>query len=404
MRLLVLLAAIMVAPVAARAQVPTVAPTLEALTADELAALRPLADRGAAVLVRDPSAGVNARITVLVRSHAPLATVHGVIARVEDYPQFFRSVDALEVTSRRGHRVAFRLHTSMSIFSVDTVATLHVVNDHRIDGLLLQSQLGPGGLRWDLYPGAGDVTYVAYTTWDDPTAGNWFLRQIASASPDAIAGMETSYDLLLALTTARRAEQLAHAHGLGSPSRAMASAGSIEPPPAGAWLDLTGNRLVGAVDLNAQGETVQTHVAVHVAASLAAVSARLEDVPGYGRWWSEIRAIVPGARQGGTQRFHTRMHSPLFHTEGDQDRVMVPGAGHATVWWRGVHGDYVGDDQRWDLYARPGGGTTVVLSGGGDYVRTGLIVRAIVDRVPLMLPGYSIAWKMVWAREGMRGL
>ncbi len=405
MRSTVLLAALLLAPLAAHAQAASPTPVLEALSPDEFAALRPLADRGAAVLVRDPSAGVNARITVLVRAHAPRQTVYDVIAHVEDYPQFFRSLDRLEVTSRRGNRVAFRLHTSMSIFSVDTVATLHMVNDHRIDGLLLQSQLGPGGLRWDLFPGDGDVTYISYTTWDDPTAGNWFLRQIAAASPDAIAGMETSYDLLLALATARRAEQLAHTQGLGSPSRAMAPHGAVEPPPEGPWLDIVGNRVVGAVDLNAQGETVQTHVAVHVAAPLAAVTARLEDVSGYTRWWSAIRALAPFARQGDTQRFHTRMDSPLFHTEGDQDRVMVPGtADRATVWWRGVSGDYANDDQRWDAYARPGGGTTAVLSGGGDYVRTGMIVRAIVDRVPSMLPGYSIAWKMVWAREGLRGL
>jgi hypothetical protein len=393
-------------PSVAAAQAPTqgTTPVLEALSPEEFAALRPFADRGGAILVRDPSAGIRARITVMVVAHAPRQTVYDVIARVEDYPQFFRSLDRLEVTARHANRIAFRLHTSVGIFSVDTVATLHLVNDHRIDGQLIESQLGPGGLRWDLYQGDGDVTYLAYSTWDDPTSGNWFLRQIAAASPDAIAGMEMSYDLMLALMTAQRAETLARTRVLVMPQRLAVPSGPIEAPVEGAWLDLVGDRIIAGVRLDAQGETLQTFVATHVASPLGAACARAEDVAHYNHWWRGIRELTLGARRDDTQRFHSRIESPLFSAQGDQDRVVERGDQHAVVWLRGVAGDYVDDSQRWDFFARPAGGTTVVLSGGNDFIRTGMIMRALVENVPWMLPGYSAAWKMVWTRQLLRGL
>ncbi len=383
---------------------PDTTPVLEPLSTEEFAALRPIADRGGAILVRDPGAGIRARITVLVVARAPMQTVYDVISHVEDYPQFFRSVDRLDVTSRRGNRVAFRLHTSIAIFSVDTVATLHMVNDHRIDGQLIESQLGPGGLRWDLYPGDNDTTYVAYSTWDDPTSGNWFLRQIANASPDAIAGMEVSYDLMLALMTVHRAESLVHRQGLPMPSRAVVSSGPIEAPVEGPWLDLVRDRIIGGVRINQQGETEQTFVASHVGASIGATCSRFEDVAHYPQRWPSIRALTIGASSADSVRFHTRIESSLFRAEGDQDRVLERGADHAVVHWRGAAGDYANDLQRWDFFARPAGGTTVVFSGGNDFLRTGMIMRTLVDNAPWMLPGYSAAWKMVWARQGLRGL
>jgi hypothetical protein len=169
-------------------------------------------------------------------------------------------------------------------------------------------------------------------------------------------------------------------------------------------MDIVRDRIVAGVVLNPQGETLQTFAAAHVAAPLGPTCARLEDVPNYGRLWREIRALVAGPRQGLSQRFHTRVDSVLFHTEGDQNRVIEPGEQHAVVWWRGLTGDYANVDERWDFFARPNDGTTVVFSGGADFVRTGMIVRTIIANAPWMLPGYSAAWKMVWMREALRGL
>ena len=58
---------------------PDETPTLTGLTAEELAALRPLLTRGPASVVRNPDGGRDARITLLTRTDATPETVRRVI-------------------------------------------------------------------------------------------------------------------------------------------------------------------------------------------------------------------------------------------------------------------------------------------------------------------------------------
>lgn len=381
------------APIAPRA---STTPVIESLSPSELEALRPIAQRGVALLVRDIDAGVRARITVLVRARAPMAVVHRVITRVEEYATIMDGVHDMEVTSRTNNRVAFHFNVSLAVFDVQTTAMLHVLSPTRINGALLQSSLGPGGLRWDLYPD-GDGTLIAYSTWGDPSQGNWFLRTVARIAPSTIAAMQVSYDTVLALSAARRAEQLAGRNVARRPNERFTTMGTLTAP-SGAWVELGRNAVVGAVAMDDRMVMSQSAVALRVASAPDAVLQRLRDVSQYPRLWPGVMqtASVVSERDG-VARFRTVVEAPVFHTEGEQERLFVsePDGARAVV-WRGVSGDYRGDAQRYDVRTDGAGGSLVVLSGGADANRAGFVANQLLSRDPWMTPGYALAWKMVW--------
>jgi hypothetical protein len=376
---------------------------LEGLAPDELAALTPLARGGLALLVRDPDAGVGARITVLVRARAPMDVVHRVITRVEEYGEIMDGVRGMTVTSRTRNRIGFNFAVGLGVFDVVTTATLHIVSPRRVNGLLLQSTLGPGGLRWDLYPD-GDGTLIAYTTWGDPAQGNWFLRTVARVASSSIAAMQVSADTVLALSAARRSEMLAGRPVPRRPTERSAPTGPIAPP-AGDWYRLAQRGVVGAVTMDDRGVMLQSSVAVRLASDSTRVLQRLTDVPGYTTAWagamSEVQVL--GA-QDGTVRFRSVAETPIFRTAGEQERVVERDGDRAVVWWRGLSGDYARDVQRFDVRPAPEGATIVLFTGGADTQRAGFLARQIMARDVWMTPGYSLGWKMVWLRLGVRGL
>lgn len=373
----------------------TATPVLEGLTPDELEALRPLARRGIAMLVRDLDAGVRARITVVVRARAPMSTVHQVITRVEDYGQIMDGVRGMEVTSRAGNRIGFRFGVALGVFDVQTTAMLHVISPRRINGTLLQSTLGPGGLRWDLYPDGND-TLVAYSTWGDPSQGNWFLRTVARLAPSTIAAMQVSYDAVLALSAARRAEQLAGLAVPRRPAERFITPGALEAP-SGPWVDLGRNVLVGAVTMDDRQVMSQSAVAMHVNASPDQVFARLRDVRQYATLWAPVMQRVSVVSESeGVTRFRSVADAPVFRTEGEQERVTIERDGQRAVLWRGVSGDYRNDAQRYDVRPDGAAGSVVVLTGGADANRAGFVANQLLARDPWMTPGYALAWKMVW--------
>ncbi len=372
-------------------------PILVPLAADELEALRPLAARGAAILVRDPDSGARARVTVLVRARAPMSVMHRVISTPEQYTTFMPTITSVDILSRANRRVAFRFHVGAIVFDVSSLSALHEVSDRRVDVSIVQSEIGPGASRWDLIPD-GDGTLVALSTWGDPSRGNWLLRQVAQRSPSAIAAMNISTDVLLALASTRRAEILA---GLRLPQRPVARAappGPLVPPPPGAWLDLARRSTIGVVSLNADGAITQCTVAGGTGATVATVLDRLDDVPHYPDIWRAIREIQPRPAVGAVRGFRMVVQTSLVRNEGDVDRETIRGAGTGTVWWRGRSGHFVGHEHRWDVQTAPGGGSVVMLTGGSESNRTSWITRAMLDRDSWLLPGFAASWKLIWLR------
>lgn len=376
---------------------PSEPPALRALSAEEVAALRPLALRGAALLVRDADAGPRATVTVLLRSNATLEQVRQVISTPEQYGGFMPTISSVSVTARSERRAAFTFRVGAVLFDVETMAALNIVSPRRIDVDIVRSDIGPGASRWDLLPEPDGSTLVALSTWGDPSQGNWLLRQIAARSPASIAGMNIATDLVLALSVARSAEQRAgHATAL-RPADRESPPGPLSPPEAGPWLNLARTVSVGSVSLDAQGRFVQTSMAVFSPRSPAELLQRLSTPANYGQLWRQLRdsSVLPS--DAGNVRFHTLIEGAMSRVEGETELEVQRRPEGATVWWHGVAGDLQGVEHRWDLHPAEGG-SVMVLTGGSEYQRIPWPMRAMIGRDPWLLPGYAASWKLVWMR------
>ena len=390
----------LVAPPTAAQSSPALAPSeLRSLSADEVTVLTPIARNGVAILGRDLDAGVRAQTTMLTRTRAPLQTVHDVIAAPEHYGEFMDGIDRTEIQSRFQNRVAFRMHTTAGIFSSDTVGSIHIVNAHRIDGRLSQSQLGPADLRWDLYPD-GDGTLIALTTRGDPSQVNWFLRALTRGDASSIAGIQMAYNGIVLFAVALRAEIRTGNGEHTAFEHVDASSATAEPPSMSSWSAiLDDNVVIGAVVLDAGRDAVGSTVAMRSATTTAALRARLSDVESYPRTWSMVRSATPSAADAGNAlRFRSSVDSTLFHTEGDQERTEALSENRVTLRWHGASGDYAGIDHRWDLVPAARGGTVVVLTGGREQQGAGLVMRTVFGMAHWIVAGYSVAWKMLWVR------
>src|SRR6185369_16656851 len=100
----------------------------------------------------------------------------------------------------------------------------------------------------------------------------------------------------------------------------------------------------------------------------------------------------------GRVRYQSVVQSPLASTRGEEEREVRAGPLGPIVTWRGVSGDHVGYDHRWDLARVPSGGTVVMLSGGSEFNRTGGVTAAMMGRDVWLMPGYATSWKLIWMR------
>jgi hypothetical protein len=377
------------------------APTLTALSPAELAALRPLLDRGPALLVRDADRGMEARITFVTRARAPVATVRRVITTPGEYLTFMPTLRSVEVLSRHNNRTAFRFHVAAPVFDVTALSAMTELGERRVDVAIVESETGPGGSRWDLSPDGADATLVQLTTWGDPSRGHWMLRQLARRSPAAIAGMNVSADTVLALGVARQAERLTGSSAPVRPAEPIAPVGVLAPPPAGPWRALARDATLLSMSLSPDGAIAQVTVAAWTQASPEAVLQRLRDVPAHPRVWGSIQAVelVPGAPLGEV-RYRSVVQTPLARLEGEQRLVERDGA----VWIEGTAGDFAGADHRYDVSSEPSGGCVVAMTGGADYNRAGWLTRALMARDPWLVAGFAGSWKIVWLRHLLRGL
>lgn len=375
-------------------------PQLTAPSAAEIDALRPLLQHGAAILVRDVDGGAHARITLVARTHAPIATVHRVITTPGEYMTFMPTLRSVEVLTQHGNRTGFRFHVAAPMFDVTALCAMNDISDHRVDVSVLESETGPGGSRWDLVRDGESDTILSLTTWGDPSQGHWLLRQMARRSPAAIAGMNISADAVLALGVARRAEILSGSNAPVRPAEGAVDPGPLVPPPSGAWLGLTQEATVLAVGLNPEWSVTQVTVASAIEGDGASVLERLRNIEGYPRVWGSIQSASPeGTADAQGQRYRVVVDTPISHLEGVQ-RLRIDGN---TVWQDGIDGDFQGNAHRWDLVDRPGGGHAMLLTGGSDYNRAGWLTRALMSRDPWLMAGFAGSWKIIWLRHLVRG-
>ncbi|MDB4930493.1 MAG: hypothetical protein JWM10_2977, partial [Myxococcaceae bacterium] len=377
---------------------------LQAPSAAVLAALRPLLARGPAFIVRDADSGPDARITLVTQARVAAGRVRQVIATPAEYPTFMPIVRSVEILSHRESRTAFRFEVAAPLFNVHALCEMRETSERRVDVTVTQSETGPGGSRWDLFPDGDDRSIVALTTWGDPSEGHWLLRQVARRSPSAIAGMNIATDSVLALGAVRRAEIQGGRQVPMRPASGSAPSGELAPPPPGDWLGLAHEGTVLSMLLTDDGAVRQVTVAAWTPAEPAAVMTRLRDVPSYTRVWGSMREVEVLPRDAsdpeGSIRFRSVVENPLSRMEGVQRARF----GDNVVWHEGVSGDYVDAVHRFDVAADPRGGSVVMLTGGSDYNRAGWITRRLMERDPWLMAGFAGSWKIVWLRNLLRGM
>lgn len=377
---------------------------LQAPTGAVLAALRPLLSRGPAFIVRDADAGPDARITLVTLANVAAGRVHQVITSPAEYPTFMPILRSVEILSQHAARTAFRFEVAAPLFNVHALCEMRETSERRVDVVVTQSETGPGGSRWDLFPDGDVRSVVALTTWGDPSEGHWLLRQVARRSPSAIAGMNIATDTVLALGAVRRAEILGGRQVSTRPATGSVAPGELAPPPPGDWVGLAHEGTVLSLLLTEEGAVRQVTVAAWTPAEPAAVMTRLRDVASYTRVWGSMREVEVLPRGAGdpegSVRFRSVVENPLSRLEGEQRARF----GDNVAWHEGLSGDYVDATHRWDVVADPRGGSVVMLTGGSDYNRAGWITRRLMERDPWLMAGFAGSWKIVWLRNLLRGI
>ncbi len=390
------------APRAAAAQAGS---RIECPPPDELRALRPLAERGAAALVYYPDAGPGARITVTVPVNAPLASVRAALLDAERWPEYMPALRSVSLLSRRGRRAAYRFEVAASLLDVTATTSLTEVGERRVDFSVTESDFGVAAARWDLVDDGPGRTLLVITSWSDPSQGHWLLRQAARANLTSTAGMNVAVDLVLALSVARRATTLAGTATPARPPRTSAPTERLEGPAMGPWYGLTyGPRryYVYGFTLAPDGALVQSTVMHQTFGRDDVLRARIDDVARY-------REVVPGVRRSEAvgeanpheARAAVAFDSPFDRGEGELTRRHD---GADTVFVEGTTGSLRGARWRWDITRDPAHGTLVALTTTVNEDLNATIVRAAAGREPYLYAGVAALRQLVWLRYMLAGL
>lgn len=370
---------------------------IEPLAADTLAALRPLAARGAAALVLDPDGGPRARITVAMPVRAPLATVRGVIIQAEAWPSFLPALGAVTTLSTHQRHAAHRMEIRAGIFDIRADTQLHEVSDRRVDFTIVSSDFGPAAARWDLIPDGPDQTFVVLTGWSDPSQGHWLLQRAAGSNPTATAGMNVAIDLVLALGVRRRAERLAGVNPSDRPAYALSDAGVPAPPERGPWDELSRRWYTLAFTLAPDGAVTGISTLARTGASAERVGARVAEVAR----WQEHLPSVRETRALDAGRVALTLRSPFDQGQGTVTaRRLAPGVTEV----EGDSGDLRGYRWRWDVDARGPDDTLVTLTGGVEPGLAALMPRTAASREPFLYAGLSGLRQLLWMRAMLAGL
>lgn len=368
----------------------------------EIEQLRPLIARGAVILPRYIDWREASRCTIYVRVHAPLAIVRRAIVTPEEYTLVVPALSGVEVLSRRERWVAFRFHARVAVFDITADATLHVVNDRRIDVSVQSAVTGPSGSRWELFPDGPTDTIVALTMWTDPWQAMPLLRQFVGTSGYAASSASITAETVLALGVKRRAEILAGARLPLRPARGEVARPDLTPPPPGPWLEMLPRVNILVIDLDPEGSLRQITAMGWTPASSATVIHRLLGVEQYGVFWGWMRDVSTISRTPTEVRFRLRLGAPFAPAQGELVSRVEPGG--ATAWLEGQTGDFAGERHRWDFIPAPQGGTYVMYTSGSEIAHAGFFHRQVMDRDVWAAAGASAYWKAVVLRYGLWGL
>jgi ribosome-associated toxin RatA of RatAB toxin-antitoxin module len=378
-------------------------PMIHPIDPTELQQLRPMIPRGAVIVLRSVDVGPDPCCTVYVRADAPLDVVRRAIATPDEYPTFMPTLRSVQILAHRGSRTAFRFQMQAAVFDIAADASLQIVNDHRIDVSIAQSDIGPSSSRWELFPD-GNGTIVAFTVWSNPTRSGWAISRAVGNSGFASAAVNIPVATALALGVRHRAEQLAGRIAPVRPSRFAVPPRQLAPPTPGRWLDMTRATNVVVLTLATDGALEQITVA-----GAAAERAPIELVRhmmrperyGIGLPW--MRDINVLSRSDDTVEFRLRLGPPLASSQG-----VIRGhreAGRDSVAFVGVSGDFLGEQHRWDFVPYyEGRGVFEMFTTGADERHVPWPQRAFLDVDPWASAGVIAYWNIVSIRSAFHGI
>jgi ribosome-associated toxin RatA of RatAB toxin-antitoxin module len=382
---------------------PSVQHTIAPIDPAELAAIRPLLERGPVIIPRAVDQHANSRPTIYARVHAPMAVVHRVVRSPDEYSQFVPALGRVELQGRNGRRTAFRFQATAAIFDVRADVRVNVVHDRRVDVDVTQSDFGPAGSRWEFFSEGPSTTVVALTVWCDPSQATWAIRQFANSSAYSASSANITAETVLALAVKRRAEILAGRSLPVRPSSATNPAPQLVGPSFGPWTSVLRSGLdVVSIELDPQGAMRSLSVARWVSSPEDIVRRRLMEAQYWNQYWLWLQNVRILQQSAERVRISTSLGSPLAPGSGEVEAVLD--RSRQTVWIEGRTGDFTRDRQRWDFQSAPGGGTFVMYTGHSDEAHAAWFHRILMDRDVWAVAGLSGYWKVVMIRYGMWAL
>ncbi|MEI8254067.1 MAG: hypothetical protein WCJ30_00175 [Deltaproteobacteria bacterium] len=382
----------------AQAAPPTERATIHPIDPAEVSALRPLLPRGAVIVLRALEPGLDPCCTVYVRAHAPLDVVRHAIVTPEEYPTFMPALTGVDILSRRGHRVAFRFRVHAVFFAVAADASLQVINDHRVDFSIAQSDVGPSQSRWELFSDGPEYTIIAYTVWSDPSRGSWAVRQLVGGDGSGASSASASIPVATALTLGvrRRAEDATgHAQRVRPVHFAVAPS-ALTPPEPGPWLDLLTHTNIAVLTLGPDGSLEQITVAGAAAGRAPEDFVRRLMTPEhYGRGLPWMRDATVVSRSTDSVQFRLHLGAPLAGSQGEIRGHVDPGG--RAMHFVGGSGDFAGDLHRWDFvpYSL---GTYLLYTAGADERHAPWPQRSFLDLDAWGAAGVLAYWDIITIR------
>ncbi|MDP3279311.1 MAG: SRPBCC family protein [Deltaproteobacteria bacterium] len=369
-------------------QVAAPSAALQPLDPAVRAALQSHARGGAVVLWPDLDAGANGTCTVLTHVPAPIAQVRAIIASPEHYPEFIGIVRDVRVDSRRGPFTGFQFRASAGIFDIRTLASLRSVGARRVDIAIVQSDLGPGAMRWDLYEDQGG-TLVSCTSRGDPSQGHWLLRQIAGRARSSITIMTGAVAILFSLALVRRAS----ARGVVSPIPAV---------PVQALADLQTHVPVGgalaSVRLNARGEITDVGALLVTTGTVDQAAGWLNEPLRYGQVFRSFRNVQIVSQDPRGTQFSASIETVMGRTSGTRLLTTRRENGTYHARWEGTAGDELQHHLEWRVSAVDPQRVAIAAFVGDEVNRIGFPLRGTLERELGLRAGLSVGLAIIWAR------
>lgn len=375
-------------------------PQIAAIDPAEMNLIRPLLARGPVLLPRAVDQYANSRPTIYLRIAAPMATVHRVIRTPQEYQSFVPALSGVEVQGNTGRRTAFRFRATAMIFDVRADVRVHAVSDRRVDVEVTQSDFGPAGTRWELFPDGPNATIAALTVWCDPSRATWAIRQYANASAYSASSANITAETVLGLAVKRRAEILTGSRLPVRPAAPTNNAPTLQPPPVGPWMEVLRSGLdCVSIELDQNGSMRSITASRYVASAPDAVRTRLMNAEGWGSYWLWMRDIRVVSRDANRVRISTSLGTPLAAGSGEVEARLD--ANQNTIYIEGRSGSFTQDRQRWDIVPASGSGTFVMYTGYSDEAHAAWFQHILMDRDVWAVAGLSSYWKVVMVRYGL---